>query len=69
MRIVKEYKTETEASGLKVTYSEMYLVETQNYEDGNFLVFADVPRPATSPTVEERLADIETRLTTLEAVN
>lgn len=41
------------------------LVEVQNHEDGDFLVFADTP-PAPAPSTESRLAAIEARLTALE---
>ena len=41
------------------------LVEVQNHEDGDFLVFASAP---TTVSTEERLMAIEARLTALEKV-
>ena len=41
------------------------LVEVQNHEDGDFLVFADAP---TTVSTDERLTAIEARLTELEKV-
>ena len=41
------------------------LVEVQNHEDGDFLVFEDAPLLPVQ-TTEERLAAIEARLTELE---
>lgn len=51
-------RTEHEAQG-KV------LIEVQNHEDGDFLVFADASFKVI-PSTDDRLAAIEARLTALE---
>jgi hypothetical protein len=58
-------KAEREALIQQETTAGKVLVEVQNHEDGNYLIFADAP-PAPVSTVESRLAALESRVMALE---
>lgn len=70
MRLRKPYKDTAEKDSILAEHAAAgnVLVEVQNHEDGDYLVFADefpaqAPPP---PSVDERLAVLEARLTALE---
>jgi len=58
-------KLDMDAKIAEQTAAGKVLIEVQNHEDGDFLVFEDAPLPPVQ-TTEERLTAIEARLTALE---
>lgn len=66
MRERIKYKTKEEREAVVADNVGRFLVETQNHNDGDFLVFSDEPRPDEIPTIEERVAALEGRVSALE---